>query len=483
MNLHLPKLNLSLQDWTFIMVCSIPAFYMLGDPAIYIWDEAVYANASFDMANGASWWLPVHGDYNTKPPLVLWMQAITLGIVPSLEWAIRLPSALAVTGILFLFQIGLKRWGFDPWTRLLVMISFVGHEGFIRHHIARTADLDAVMTFFVVAYVMVVMDAIKQNRWTNRHMFYFFLAVVAAFYAKSIGGWMMLGPLVIVWILSPLRGILFSLKFWLAAILSAGICLLYYFAREMLQPGFFNLVWHSEYQRMFRNIMPWHEHGASYYFTNFISLRTFTPWIYFLIASVLYSLFLTRNRATRQVLLQWTILGLGYMLVITIPAVKLEWYDAPAYPFFALITGTVAGILVAMLPARWKILAYLPVIFVLIRKMDFIRHDIQPRHPFEYEGAMLRRTEINERIKVFMKVESPEHRLQLDLYVKQRDRLNGIKTDVIDQLTQVYPGDRIIISQADNHKLISASFELDTIKTWPGLGYEIEVIRKRNEQE
>ena len=54
-----PVIDLDYRDWVFLLIMSIPAFYLLGVPSIYIWDEAVYVNASLDMADGASWWLPI----------------------------------------------------------------------------------------------------------------------------------------------------------------------------------------------------------------------------------------------------------------------------------------------------------------------------------------------------------------------------------------------------------------------------------------
>ena len=476
-----PAIQLSLIDWTILFICAIPAFYMLGTPAIYIWDEAVYVNASLDMAHGSSWLVPVHGSYNTKPPLVLWLQALSLMVIPSAEWAVRLPSAMAVAGILFVMMAGLKKWGFDIWTRMLVLVCFVGHEGFIRHHISRTGDLDAVMTFFVVIYVIVVLDAIHQGRFTARHSLWFFVAMIGAFYSKSIGGWLMMGPLLLVWLLTPVRTVLFTLRFWMAALLSGLICFMYYLVREIMQPGFLDLVLHSEYMRMFKNVMPWHEHSASYYFTNFTILRTFTPWVYFLAIAILYCLFFLKDSKVRPHLFRWIILGLGYMLVITIPAVKLEWYDAPAFPFFAMITGAVAGILLSNIHGQWKLVALLPVILVLGRKMNFIQNDIDPRHPFEYEGAILRHAQITPETKVFMKVEMPEHQLQLDFYRKIRLAEDEINVSVIDTTSQIVPGDKIIISQAAGLTLLQDQFVIDTTKVWPGLGYEINVIRKKEE--
>ena len=472
-----PKISLCSYDILAIVICSIPAFYLLGTPAIYIWDEAVYANASFDMANGSSWLLPNEGIYNTKPPLVLWLQAISLMIFPWPEWAIRLPSALAVVGILVLLVIALRRWGYDQWTRILVMVAFVGHEGFIRQHISRTGDLDAVMTFFVTGYVLVVLDAIHFNRWTRKHLITFFLMVIAAFYAKSIGGWIMLGPLAIIWMLSPLRKVFLSGKFWIGAFISLACCLLYYLLRESKQPGYMELTWFSEYMRMFKNIMPWHEHPLNYYFKNFVILKTYTPWIFVLMIAIVYSLFFVKEKPVRDHLQQWIILALGYMLIISIPAVKLEWYDAPAYPFFSLIIGVTAGYITRNIPARWKYLWLIPILLILWRKINFITKDIHPRHPFEHEGSILRKASVSNNTKVYMPVETYEHRLQLDFYKKLVRKEQGLEIPVFDNVTQISPGDHIILRQ-DHLKQVTDVFTVDTMKVWNGLGYELVIEPK-----
>ncbi len=469
-----PTLNLSFADWAGVLLCAIPAFYLLGTPAIYIWDEAVYVNASLDMANGSSWIVPVQGEYNTKPPLVLWMQALFLMILPSAELAVRMPSALAVLGILIVLMAGLKRWRFDFITRILVMVCFVGHEGFIRHHIGRTGDLDAVMSFFVVVYVITMLDAIHSGQWTKKHFFFFFLAFIASYYAKSIAGWMMMAPLGVIWLMSPLRNVLIRPRFIIGVAVSVAICLMYYLIREQLQPGYIDLVWHSEFTRIAKNVMPWHEHPSTYYFSNFVILKTFTPWIFVFAGAALIGL-MKLGTEKKPHLIRWLVLGLGYMLIISIPAVKLEWYDAPAYPFFALVTGVVAGDLLTFIPSKWRMLIFIPAVLILTRKISFIRADIHPRHPFEHEGAMLRMTDDPNVKQVFMQVEVPEHQLQLDFYRKIKHEEDQIEINVLNAVDEVKSGDEFLISQTQYLNEIQSLFQLDTLKHFENLGYQIRV--------
>ncbi|NJN78792.1 MAG: hypothetical protein HC803_11115 [Saprospiraceae bacterium] len=82
-----------------ILLAFIPLFYNLGEAAIYIWDEAIYANNALEMSftkqflvlqnNGIS------SLYNVKPPLVIWLQTLSIWTFGANEFAVRLPSALA----------------------------------------------------------------------------------------------------------------------------------------------------------------------------------------------------------------------------------------------------------------------------------------------------------------------------------------------------------------------------------------------------
>ena len=182
-----------------------------------------------------------------------------------------------------------------------------------------------------------------------------------------------------------------------------------------------------------------------------------------------------KDKGVKDHLAKWILLALGYMLVITWPAVKLEWYDAPAYPFFAMIIGVVIGTMISIIPAKWKGVLLIPVLLILWRKIDFIKHDMAPRHAFEYEGAILRQSAITKSTKVFMKVETPEHRLQLDFYRKVVLHDKGINVPVIDTLSQVTLGDQLIISQQEQLTKIQEAFTIDTMEIWKGLGYTIGV--------
>jgi regulator of RNase E activity RraB len=65
--------------------------------------------------------------------------------------------------------------------------------------------------------------------------------------------------------------------------------------------------------------------------------------------------------------------------------------------------------------------------------------------------------------------------LQLDFYRKWVLEEKGLTVPVIDTISQVQMGDQIIISQTGELAKIQEKFDIDTIATWKGLGYTIQV--------
>ena len=78
-------------------------FHDLGRFPIFQWDEARYVNNSIEVPTLGNWFhFTMDGaidTWNFKPPLVLWLQALSMQVFGMNEWAVRLPSALAGVGM------------------------------------------------------------------------------------------------------------------------------------------------------------------------------------------------------------------------------------------------------------------------------------------------------------------------------------------------------------------------------------------------
>src|SRR5689334_17852103 len=79
-------------------------FWRLGEHPIYWWDEARIGLNSLEMVKHPGLIVRYNGApelWNTKPPLVVWLNALSMSVFGINEWAIRLPAALAAVGTVF----------------------------------------------------------------------------------------------------------------------------------------------------------------------------------------------------------------------------------------------------------------------------------------------------------------------------------------------------------------------------------------------
>ena len=101
---------------SWVWALAIAGLYLFGlnEPPLFDVDEGAFAEASREMLASADWWhTTLNGlDRFDKPIGVYWLQALSLAIWGPHEFAVRLPSALAVGWALFqVAQFVQQRWG------------------------------------------------------------------------------------------------------------------------------------------------------------------------------------------------------------------------------------------------------------------------------------------------------------------------------------------------------------------------------------
>jgi 4-amino-4-deoxy-L-arabinose transferase-like glycosyltransferase len=320
----------------------ISIFYKLGADPIFIWDEAIYANNALDMALSTDpIVLRMDGEvnlYNVKPPLVIWLQAICVSILGPSELAIRLPSAIFSIGTCFVLFIFLLKLTNSIGVGCLSILTLVTTHGFIRHHVARTGDLDAVLVFWITLYTCTAVHyLIKLPREPKAHFTLITIGVVAAFWSKSVAGLIPLPGLLIAALALNRLQITLKIKYLYKCIAFGSLaCVGFYLIRELMSPGYLNVVARSDYLRYFKNIMPWHEQPFYFYIRNMITRGFLVPHLYLLPLPLLFAL---RGKKSKSLSLALLLYCITYLIIISVPAVKLEWYDAPIYPFVSALLG------------------------------------------------------------------------------------------------------------------------------------------------
>jgi len=135
----------------------------LGSVHLFDWDEINFAEAAREMLLTGEY-LRVHIDYQPfweKPPLFLWMQALSMKIFGINECAARLPNAIcgAIT-LPLLFMIGTTLH--HRMMGLLWTLMYVG--SFLPHFYFKTGIIDPWFNLFIILGIIVPMLPICKER-------------------------------------------------------------------------------------------------------------------------------------------------------------------------------------------------------------------------------------------------------------------------------------------------------------------------------
>lgn len=459
-------MTFSLKIWGYgalsISFIALLFFLDLGEFPIFQWDEARYVNNSVEVLTLGNWFnFTMDGAvdvWNFKPPLVLWLQAGSMKLFGVNEWAARLPSALAGVGIavlLYWFCVTALR---SVWTGVATVLFFGASCGFISPHIGRSADLDAVQTFFTIWYVLLFIRYLLSDK-PNKHIFLWLgILVVLAFLCKGMPGLLLLPYLAIIALLHKNhKKVFFNRTVYVYAAAALAVMVAYYVLRDLHYPGYWELVKKSEFNRFSGKGVEWHKQPFGFYFTNFIELKRYFFLLY-LLPFTLAVFFIATNPITKRALLYCWIIAAGYLLFISAPPVKLAWYDAPLYPCFALIFGisictsmeslvkrpkwlplSVIGSTIALCFPHylytWKQIHYSP-----DKTPDYERAGLAMRRLSESEPPVLDYT-------IFVDKRKIEHLDQMKFYQKAFAQRHQTTILLKDKVSEMVPGELVLTSQ------------------------------------
>jgi 4-amino-4-deoxy-L-arabinose transferase-like glycosyltransferase len=318
-----------------------PMFIGLEVPVLRLWDEARLAVNALEMMENRSYLVTYYAGlpdmWNTKPPLMIWLQVFSLKLLGVSELAIRLPAALAA----FLTAASLTVFGArclaNPLLGFLAAGVLITSNGYIEMHVARTGDYEALLVLFTTVYSLgFFMYTESENEASKpRLLLVFFLTLTLAVLTKGIAGMLFLPALVVyAFIRKQIPAILTCKTFYLGLGLFLCFVVGYYSLRELLNPGYLHAVQHNELSGRYLAAYEGNAGNFLFYYNAFVRYR-FTYWYGFVPAGLLIGLTCPQERMRRFSLFT-TLAILLYFLVISLSRTKLEWYDAPCYPFCSL---------------------------------------------------------------------------------------------------------------------------------------------------
>jgi 4-amino-4-deoxy-L-arabinose transferase-like glycosyltransferase len=344
-----------------VAVLALTAFnltFRLGDAAITEWDESLYAISAAEMLDTGDWiatrFLGRIDYYNTKPPLNVWLIALSFKAFGISTWSLRFISVAAAWCTVLVLMLWARRIA-GPFVAVAAGVVLSSSFGFIHVHSARTANTDALYTLLIVSIAIVIhrsVDRSWQRLWLGP-------LLAAAFLLRGPAVLMPVAIIALVelwnrpdrarWL--PLAG---------AAILFAVPTGLWVLARWRVdQWRFVQQLW--SFDLVARMLTPLEGHaGGPLFYLNVLQKYQY-DWLAAAAVALAVAwpsrqqwcewLFFWRTDAPAKVVVGcWALVTLA---VPTLMQTKVTWYLDPFYPVFALaiavilrqalVTGIAAG--------------------------------------------------------------------------------------------------------------------------------------------
>jgi len=330
-----------------IVACSIlivlvyfPIFGHLDTLPIRLWDESRLAINAYEM-NKYGDWIVTHYDgkpdmWNTKPPLMIWLQVICMKCLGVNELSVRLPSAMAaflLCGLLLFIAI---RYLKDFWFGFIAIIVLITFQGFISEHGSRTGDYDVMATFFMTASCLFFFLYTETQK--TKFLYLVFAGTILAALTKGITSMLFMPGLFIYLLFSKqLWNILRNKHFYIGLAVFFFFVIGYYALREHLNPGFFEAVINNELGGRYFNVIEGNTGDFWYYYNNITNDR-FAEWALLVPCGLLIGL-VYKDRKLYKLTLFSIILLITYFLIISISKTKLQWYDIPMFPYLVILVS------------------------------------------------------------------------------------------------------------------------------------------------
>lgn len=325
-----------------LLLCYFTLFHQLGYLNFRTYDES--RNAAHAIAMFAD------GDYlirrfegrpdmwETKPPLLVWLQVFCIKLFGFDNWVYRLPSALAATATAFYIFSFLKKQTQSLWPGILAAVMLLTSQGYLINHCARTADHDALLIFFEVAALISFYNYLQGYSntlgWTV-------LYIILGIFTKSIAVFF-IGPGMVLAMLASKKTIrVFSnAKLYIYGLIGIAFVAAYYLIREHYNPGYLKAVNANELFSRYLNTEKTQEYDKVESFWTYGILmfgQYFLPWSY-LVLPAIACVYIKRDSVITKIVTYFIINAVVFYLVATFGTFK-EWYALPMLPMLAIITG------------------------------------------------------------------------------------------------------------------------------------------------
>ncbi len=505
MELKLRELLRQKQSW-FILLISFcifyfPLFYNLDGLVLRMWDESRNAvNATEMLANKNIIIRHYDGSpdmWEVKPPLLTWLQSIGIKLFGYNELAIRLPSAVATLVMLFTFIFFSGKELNSIYIGIISSLILITSPGYIGWHVSRTGDHDAVVIMFMMISFLAYFKflQIPPGKKANNIFFIVCLSMIFGYLTKSIISLVFLPGMFLYTLFSKnLRRVLSSKVFYISLILFFIVVGGYYVTREIFNHGYLKEVWSGElFPRYINAEQNFWDEPFLYYINNMFSGR-FIPWIYICLPAILLQwFFIPKNNRAFTIYVTCTLIL--FLLFISAGSNNI-WYDAPAYPLMAIITGQfyyyfLIQLLDKIIARKYFRNAILVLVVLLsfyvpyrkIIKTNSMNLDYSYNFP-KYSICYLLREYQNGKMEIPLPllIVHESYNAHIKFYINSLKATKNIEEIKFAKREEIMPGKFILISEQKIHEYIESEFTSKIISEYADAKI-LHITQRKSDQE
>jgi 4-amino-4-deoxy-L-arabinose transferase-like glycosyltransferase len=349
-------------------------FWQLAKMPIQLWDESRNVQNAIAMSDSGNYLVTYFEKspdlWNTKPPLLIWLQVLCIKVFGYREIAFRLPTALAgmLTALSLFFWFYLREkniWkGFSVSTILLTTL------GYVHMHCTRTGDYDALMILWVTTAILTFYQYIDTNQKKYLYLSAMYMALAAL--TKGVHAFIVMPFMYIFWLLKS-KNLSTVFKNGLIYFVIAVVPLMvYYYTRESVNPGYLRAVMDNEWGGRYLKTLEDHKFPWYFYLQHHFNTGT-KFWFPLAIFSLFGYIDIYRKKKIHTFSSYILLLIFGYHFVIAMSQTKLDWYGNTLYPLYALF---ITDVFYTIFKNKYAfiaivLIAIFPLYLVLMNNYDF----------------------------------------------------------------------------------------------------------------
>lgn len=338
-----------------VLLLLVPVLLHISKLPIRLFDEARVAINAYEMYHNGNYVVTYYNGlpdmWNTKPPLLIWLQVLFINLLGVTELAIRIPSILSSILLCIIMAFFSHKTTGRLYSGIIASAILMTTNGFIEVHVARSGEYDALLCLCTTAMVLFYYLYLKYEQ--PAYYLITIICVILVAYTKGMQGLIFLLPMFIATIAYHKSKLVFTRKNIIIAFLAGVIILSYYFIREKMNPGYLLAVWENEVYGRYSKPLEGHSGPFSYYFKLYYNWY-YLYWQWFSMLGIIAWVFFARYFTHRSVASYLLMTGISYLLVISFSGTKIDWYLAPFLPIASYFTALFVSNISAYLQRFWN---------------------------------------------------------------------------------------------------------------------------------